>query len=260
MGLANFSTPRRILLEVGPGHTLASLATQHPARASDQLSFSSFRSAKGESSELCDVVTTLGRMWMAGIPCDWPAISGGQRRRRIPLPTYPFERKRYWIEAKNSRTSVPWSEVSTRIKADVHAHFSNDATDGQSTDDKAVSKQSIDLRGGDGAELTDLQKVLVSVWREVLGFEEIGIDENFFALGGDSLVGVQVVSRLRMTLRMDVPPSCIFEAPTISELASYLIEHEPTPGQVEKTASILIQIDGMTAEEMLQASTKEGLS
>ena len=43
------------------------------------------------------VLGTLGRLWLAGVPVDWLGVYGDERRQRLPLPTYPFERQRYWI-------------------------------------------------------------------------------------------------------------------------------------------------------------------
>ena len=109
-----------------------------------------------------------------------------------------------------------------------------------------------------GEELTDLQRALSAIWRELLGFHEIGVTENFFALGGNSLAAIGVISRLRTTFHIDLPPSALIAAPTIAELASCMIAHEPAPGFMERTAHILRQIESMTEEELTQALVKEG--
>jgi acyl transferase domain-containing protein len=44
------------------------------------------------------LLNTLGQLWLAGIEIDWSKFYAGQQRYRVPLPTYPFERQRYWIE------------------------------------------------------------------------------------------------------------------------------------------------------------------
>ncbi len=64
-----------------------------------------------------------------------------------------------------------------------------------------------------------LEKGLLRVWREVLGIAEIGVHDDFFALGGDSLAAIRVISRLREMLRADVPLRLLFAAPTVAELA-----------------------------------------
>ena len=87
-----------LLLETGPGQTLAPLARQHPA-ASGKTILSSLREEHDDSET---VLITFGRLWLEGVGVDWAALHTGETRRRVALPTYPFERKRYWIEAPSN--------------------------------------------------------------------------------------------------------------------------------------------------------------
>ncbi|HEX3989372.1 MAG TPA: amino acid adenylation domain-containing protein, partial [Verrucomicrobiae bacterium] len=64
-----------------------------------------------------------------------------------------------------------------------------------------------------------LESQIAEIWAEVLGLEKVGATENFLQLGGHSLMAVQVTSRLRATLDFDLPLTCLFEAPTVRELA-----------------------------------------
>jgi acyl transferase domain-containing protein len=87
-----------VLLEVGPGHTLASLA-RHASTAKRALQIlSSLRHPNDQQTDAVTLQTTVGRLWLGGVPVDWAAYHAGETRRRVPLPTYPFERKRHWIE------------------------------------------------------------------------------------------------------------------------------------------------------------------
>ena len=54
-------------------------------------------------SDRAFLLNTCGRLWCAGVTIDWEKLSVGEQRRRLPLPTYPFERKRYWIEPAPQR-------------------------------------------------------------------------------------------------------------------------------------------------------------
>src|ERR1700690_3085206 len=103
------------------------------------------------------------------------------------------------------------------------------------------------------ARPTTLQAVLLNVWAGVLGTEKIGIADDFFELGGDSVLATQVVSRLRDLFRMDLPPIVLFDAPTIEQLANYMIANEARPGLAEKTAAVLKRIEGMTEEEVTRS-------
>ena len=86
--------PANVLLEVGPGQTLSTLVRQHPARQRDQAVISSL----ADEAEQAAMLTALGRLWLAGAPLDSAALFAGERRRRVALPTYPFQRERHWIE------------------------------------------------------------------------------------------------------------------------------------------------------------------
>jgi acyl transferase domain-containing protein len=82
--------PELALVEIGPGSTLAQLALRHPARGPGH------RVCVGEPAPLAGI---LGRLWVAGASIDWEAAHRGARRRRVRLPTYAFDRQRYWLDA-----------------------------------------------------------------------------------------------------------------------------------------------------------------
>ena len=92
--------PQQVLLELGPGQALGSFVKQHPSCTREQLGqvLASLRGAHERTSDLAYLLTTLGRLWLLDVPIDWEGFSGREQRRRIPLPTYPFERQRFWIE------------------------------------------------------------------------------------------------------------------------------------------------------------------
>jgi acyl transferase domain-containing protein/acyl carrier protein len=89
-----------IFLEVGPGQALSSLAMQCLDNVSDEnkVILSSLRYAYERQSDIAFILNTLGQLWLEGIKIDWSGFHAHERRHRLPLPTYPFERQRYWIE------------------------------------------------------------------------------------------------------------------------------------------------------------------
>jgi acyl transferase domain-containing protein len=101
-----FSDPARILLEVGPGTTLSTLARRHADRPAQQIVLSSLPRERDGAQDMPALLTALGRLWLAGAPLDAERFYSRERRRRVPLPTYPFERQRYWAEAP-AAASVP---------------------------------------------------------------------------------------------------------------------------------------------------------
>jgi acyl transferase domain-containing protein len=87
------------LLEVGPGQTLGALTMRGLAKREGRLVLSSMRWPQQEVSDVEFLLTSLGRLWLAGVEVSWHAFYSAESRRRVALPTYPFERQRYWIEA-----------------------------------------------------------------------------------------------------------------------------------------------------------------
>ncbi len=89
---------KHVLLEVGPGQALTQLARQHPGRPAELVVVSSFGPGSEAADETQSVYLALGRLWVAGVTPKWDELHIGERRQRVPLPTYPFERKRFWVE------------------------------------------------------------------------------------------------------------------------------------------------------------------
>ncbi len=90
--------PDRVFLEVGPGRTLTGLARLHPARRDGHAVFTSLPHVEDTADIDAYVRGTLGSLWCHGVAVDWAALRGDRTARRVPLPTYPWERQRYWIE------------------------------------------------------------------------------------------------------------------------------------------------------------------
>jgi acyl transferase domain-containing protein len=101
--------PGLVLLEVGPGQTLGTLARQHPERNEKQAIYSFLPHVQQETSAFAHALGVLGRLWQSGVEVDWSALYPDERRRRVHLPTYPFERRRFWYD------QIPASEGSKSV-------------------------------------------------------------------------------------------------------------------------------------------------
>lgn len=91
--------PNRVLLEVGPGRTLSSMLRDYADKTPEHLALCSLRHPREHRSDAEVLWNSVGRLWLAGIRIDWQNFHPAGYRRRLPLPTYPFERKRFWIDA-----------------------------------------------------------------------------------------------------------------------------------------------------------------
>ncbi|MGB7951165.1 MAG: amino acid adenylation domain-containing protein [Candidatus Binatia bacterium] len=107
------------------------------------------------------------------------------------------------------------------------------------------------------APRTLIEETLANIWAEVLGFERVGVHDNFFDLGGHSLLGAQVMSRAREALQVDLPLRILFEAPTVVELAlrvecSILQAREPE--QLERSLAEVESLSEADLEQRLKES------
>lgn len=111
-----------ILLEAGPGRTLTVLAMQHPDRqnAADPVSVSSIRHYYENQSDADFLLQGIGRLWLSGVEIQWENLGTEERRNRVPLPTYPFERNNYWVEHAPTATKI------TEVQEPLSSTFSVD--------------------------------------------------------------------------------------------------------------------------------------
>ncbi|WP_156744940.1 non-ribosomal peptide synthetase, partial [Mycobacterium sp. 852014-52450_SCH5900713] len=76
---------------------------------------------------------------------------------------------------------------------------------------------------------TETEKIVAEVFAQVLGQDRVGLDDDFFALGGDSLVAARVSTRLQLALGREVPVRYLFDASTVARLADHLHRHRGGP-------------------------------
>ncbi len=229
------SEPGNVLLEVGPGTTLQTLARQHPApQDSNQIVLSSLPDSGSQQSAAAAAYETLGRLSSAGVPVDWQAFYAGEQRQRVSLPTYPFERKRYWAEpnlfergeSADSAESIPLApapvQASSEIAATGETTFMNATVDG-SRKDRIVSK-------------------LVGVFQELSGMEaeDIHADATFLELGFDSLFLTQVSQSLQSSFAVKITfRQLLDDLSSVNALAAYLDQQLPPEQMAEPVRTVV---------------------
>ena len=154
------------------------------------------------------ILRAAGDLWATGAEVAWNAMDRGRALRRVLLPTYPFERRRHWIDA----------DEDLLAPTAPGAPPSDDRSTGGLRPRPAISSDYVEPAG-------EIQTCIATVWREVLGLERVGARDNFFEVGGRSLTGIRVMTRLRAELQVELALRQLFEAPTIAELAT-LVELE----------------------------------
>ncbi|MDJ0841156.1 MAG: amino acid adenylation domain-containing protein [Acidobacteriota bacterium] len=113
----------RIFIEVGPGRSLNTFAKQQVDRKKNIPFLTTIRHPKEQISDAVFLMRGIGGAWMAGAEIDWQAFHQGEKRRRISLPGYPFERKRFWIDEKPPTQKKPTKKDKMRKSADLADWF-----------------------------------------------------------------------------------------------------------------------------------------
>lgn len=111
---------------------------------------------------------------------------------------------------------------------------------GAATDDK------------DAAPRDALEQLLAARMAQLLGLERLGIDRDFFAAGGHSLLVIKLVAGIRKLLQCEIHPGLVFDHPTVASLALALRALESSPGQLEKMAQVRLRMEAMSPEEKLR--------
>jgi amino acid adenylation domain-containing protein len=99
--------PNRILIEVGPGQSLTSLALQERVPGTEQVALPTIRNSYELQPDMGFLMGTMAKLWLAGVTPDWKAVHLKKPCRRVPLPTYNFDRKYYWLPQPNGNDHQP---------------------------------------------------------------------------------------------------------------------------------------------------------
>ena len=199
--------PGQLLLEVGPGRTLHSLVKLSPAGARASAVVTTLRHPHDEQPDQAFLLSALGRLWIAGADVDWTALHAPCRPRRVSLPTYPFERQRYWIDA------IAPTTMGT--------------TDAPTTAPRALHERPSAL-GKVAPVCSEVERAIVAIWQQLLGIRDIGVDDDFFELGGNSLVMTQVLNQVQRAFAVPLAIRELFLHPRVSALAALIESRRPS--------------------------------
>lgn len=151
----------------------------------------------------------LGERYVNGYEIEWKAIYRGQRRCRLPLPTYPFDSHCCWVEEARAGTALHtpfavWSgysrggdipEVPKELQQEMNETFARwQAALKRSGEQASQRRRSVTLTG----ELSGLEweQHVADIWGELLGYDEMPTGAGFYELGGDSIIALKIVNRI----------------------------------------------------------------
>jgi natural product biosynthesis luciferase-like monooxygenase protein len=204
-----------LLVEVGPDQALTALARDQLRKRATVVP--SLRSRRTGDADHRVLLTGLGTLWRAGTAIDWPAYYRGERRRRVALPTYPFEPTPVERLPGAPLTGAPPATApptgpSTEVGT-VEPAAGGSAPPAPAPADGPVA-------GPADGPRDEIERKVYEVWRERLEVSDLGVHDNFLELGGNSLIAAQLLTRLREVFAAPIPLSALFEAPTVAGTAA----------------------------------------
>jgi amino acid adenylation domain-containing protein len=228
------------LLEVGPGQTLGALVRPHPATNPDQLVVASMRDQSGEQSDEEALLNALGRLWLHGADPDWSQLYRDEKRLRVPLPLYPFERQRFWKERPAVESGLDLRQAQDRTDNKEHGDGESAINAPQTRGEPAqapvppaepMTDQPIQprvmqpadrrnqIRSSLGSILEDLSGLDISALDGAASFLEMGLDSLFLTQMSQAL---QAKFGIKITFRQ-----LLDQESSLDALAAYVDQKMP---------------------------------
>ncbi len=201
-----------VFVEVGPG---MALSTQVQPYLDNQLNPSVVNLVRTPDQEVSDVeylLNRMGRLWLFGVPIDWSVFYTNEKRKRVPLPGYPFDKLYHSIEPPMEKL-----ELMLRKGEKIPTAIST----------STIPPNRPELSTPYAAPRNRIEEILVQMWEDLLGTRPIGIHDNLLELGVNSLKGITFINRFKEQWGGIIHITAIFESSTAAELAAYFDKHYP---------------------------------
>lgn len=194
------------VLEVGPGNILSTHTKRHPALQKSDLVTATTPYPYGRISDADYLAKKIGELWQNGISIDWNMFHENRGRTRISLPTYPFTKASYWIPERVSIYAEPNPDFEL---------FGNESRTEAEHVETGTQQDII-------APRNSIEHRIMASWKAILGIDQISVFDNYFDLGGDSLLAVNLIDKLMTEFGIHISTSMLIQHPSITELADVI--------------------------------------
>ncbi|MDP4147305.1 MAG: condensation domain-containing protein, partial [Bacillota bacterium] len=168
------------------------------------------------------LLTELGQYYGKGIDLDWNKLYEGDSRKRISIPTYPFLKERHWLNLPHDSGVLKKSNL-------------------QGTGNKAVDEiRKIELQGRANGEYSETEMTMGQIWGSVLGFHSIDVNSDFYEIGGDSIIALNIANTVSKSMNIKIETTDLFKYPSIEKISFYIdTEYLNTDTKTTADSSIL---------------------
>jgi malonyl CoA-acyl carrier protein transacylase/thioesterase domain-containing protein/acyl carrier protein len=190
-----------VFVEVGPGKTLATFTKEISKINSKICIQNTLPTFRDQVTDQEQFLKTIGQLWLLGVTINWENFYQYEKRSRVPLPTYPFERITYWVSPDTSKESIKLDDDKTQIKIPLKSDILVD-----SFNEETIVHN-------------DIESVLITIWQEILGIDKVSNTDDFYALGGHSLANLRVLSQIEKKFKVKIDFELFHQLRTINEIS-----------------------------------------
>ncbi len=202
-----------ILLEVGPGRGLNALVNRFIKMEKRQRVINVSRQFSDKFSDNYYFLKALGLIWLYGVDVNWLAYYSEKKGNKVSLPHYAFDKFKLPVSKPIVTNHLQLHDIKAK----------NSAIDERIVSDSITITNNVNLRPTLSSEYvapsTKTEETIIQVWQNVFGLDNVGVEDDFFELGGDSLKAVAIVSKVQSTFDTSISIQDFFKIPTIKHLA-----------------------------------------
>ena len=208
-------------VEIGASKTLLSFLRQNELFTPDFIATSVTRHPKETKDDSYYLLHTLGTLWANGSDINWEQYYFQETRNRISAPTYVFDKIKLParvnpIQKLMELNALNGGDFNWSVQANAQ-EVSSDGEENSMNDEESVERP--DVTATYLKPNTETEEQLCEMCKSLFGYNEIGIDDDFFELGGDSIKAMTFLKRIHKTFNIEIDMSVFFERSNIKELA-----------------------------------------
>lgn len=212
---------KTVFIELGPAKVLTSLVNQHPDKAAHHETIQLLRGASEVMSDTKQLYEGLNKLWLGGYEVDWKIFYGENRKINRSFPTYPFDKARYPAEVSFSTDflgqflPMDAAELLGQEYEKNNALLSSEASDLFSMERPTLTTTLV-------APVNPSEELLVRLFKRTLSINEVGTEDDFFELGGDSLKAMLLLKMIHKEFNVEISLKDFFKIPSVKKLDSEL--------------------------------------
>lgn len=222
--------PSRILIELGPRKTLATLALQHASDRKSQTAIASLSDHADDHQEFKSMLAAAGSLWLAGVDVDWKKLTIRQGQK-IPLPTYRFDRKKFFIQPiLGTPYQTPPPNTPPPEKPQTDSRPVQTSPTQISSPPAQATKKSFTKVEPIMSRIANITQAIYEVFENTSGYDlaEFEGDTTFFEMGLDSLVLTQTATALKKAFDVELTFRQLLEQfPTVDALSQFIDANAP---------------------------------